>query len=219
MTYRANWFWQIKVTTVTSCLTGSKAVVELPLYQAGVQPGIRERLIGMFIKNAISLKIYFSNSKIIAVSLPGMKRRLSIFMPLFHLPVFWFGYFDGFKTLSSVVYNWAERWPDMNDLSNFDEERGENFPGWSMEALQYIYETRNAATNGHETLDTDASVLAAAAGDLACERYVLSKGKLQVEVLCNLDQVPPAGAIAFAVCPPIQGATGLPVRMWAILPD
>lgn len=22
-------------------------------------------------------------------------------MPLFHLPVFWFGYFDGFKTLSS----------------------------------------------------------------------------------------------------------------------
>ena len=90
----------------------------------------------------------------------------------------------------------------MNALSNFDKEGGENFPGWSMEALQYIYETRNAAANGHETLDTDASVLAAAAGDLACERYVLSKGKLQVEVLCNLDQVPPAGAIAFAVCPP-----------------
>ena len=111
MTYRANWFWQIKVTTVTSCLTGSKAVVELPLYQAGVQPGIRERLIGMFIKNAISLKIYFSNSKIIAVSLPGMKRRLSIFMPLFHLPVFWFGYFDGFKTLSRVYPKTPQRCP------------------------------------------------------------------------------------------------------------
>ena len=23
-------------------------------------------------------------------------------MPLFHLPVFWFGYFDGFKTLSNI---------------------------------------------------------------------------------------------------------------------
>ena len=23
-------------------------------------------------------------------------------MPLFHLPVFWFGYFDGFKTLSKL---------------------------------------------------------------------------------------------------------------------
>ena len=30
----------------------------------------------------------------------------------------------------------AERRPDMNALSNFDEEGGENFPGWSMEALQ-----------------------------------------------------------------------------------
>ncbi len=98
---------------------------------------------------------------------------------------------------------WAERWPDMNALSNFDEEGGEHFPGWSMEALRYIYETRNAAANGHETLDTNASDLAAAAGDLACKRYVLNKGKLQVEVLCNLDQVPAAGAIAFAICPPI----------------
>ena len=119
----------------------------------------------------------------------------------------------------ALYTGWAKRWPDMNALSNFDEAGGENFPGWSLEALQYIYETRSAAANGHETLDTDASALAAAAGDLACERYVLSKGKLQVEVLCNLDQVPPAGAIAFAVCPPIEGATGLPVRMWAILPE
>ena len=100
---------------------------------------------------------------------------------------------------------WAERWPDMNALSNFDEEGGENFPGWSMEALQYIYETRNAAANGHETLDTDASVLAAAAGDLACERYVLSKGKLQVEVLCNLDQVPPCRCHRFCRLPAHPG--------------
>ena len=76
--------------------------------------------------------------------------------------------------------------------------------------VTHIYETRNAAANGHETLDTDASALAAAAGDLACERYVLSKGKLQVEVLCNLDQVPPAGAIAFAVCPPAKIGTQAP---------
>ena len=85
-----------------------------------------------------------------------------------------------------------------------------------MEALKYIYEERNAAANGHETLDTDASVLAAQAGDLACERYVLSKGKLQIEVLRNLDQVPEAGAILVAAFPAIEGATGLPVRVWAI---
>ena len=112
--------------------------------------------------------------------------------------------------------DWSKRWPDMNALSGLAEDGSENFPGWSLEALQYIYETRNAAASGHETLDTDASAEAARAGDLACERYVLSKGKLQIEVLCNLDQVAPAGALLFAAWPRIEGAGGLPVRVWAI---
>lgn len=111
---------------------------------------------------------------------------------------------------------WDKKWPDMDAISGTDEEGGEHFPGWSMEALKYIYEERNAAANGHETLDTDASVLAEQAGDLACERYILDKGKLQVEVMCNLDQVPAAGAIVIVAFLPIEGATGLPVRMWAI---
>ena len=115
--------------------------------------------------------------------------------------------------------DWSKRWPDMDAISNYDEEGGEHFPGWSMEALRYIYETRNAAASGHETLDTDASVLAAEAGDLACVRYLLDMGKLQVEVMCNLDQVPPAGAIAIVAFLPIEGATGMPVRMWAICED
>lgn len=81
-----------------------------------------------------------------------------------------------------------------------------------------IYEERNAAANGHETLDTDASAEAAKAGDLACERYVLGKGKLQIEVLQNLDRVAPAGALLVAAWPRIEGATGLPARVLAITP-
>jgi len=112
--------------------------------------------------------------------------------------------------------DWYKRWPDMDALSGIAEDGSENFPGWSMEALKYIYEERNAAANGHETLDTDASMLAAEAGDLACERYVLDKGKLQVEVLCNLDKVAPAGAVMIVSYPRIEGATGFPARVWAI---
>ncbi|MBQ6592749.1 MAG: cyclase family protein, partial [Solobacterium sp.] len=85
--------------------------------------------------------------------------------------------------------DWSKNWPDMDALSGIAEDSSENFPGWSLDALKYIYEVRNAAANGHEALDTDASAEAAKAGDLACERYVLEQGKLQVEVLCNLDQV------------------------------
>ncbi|MBQ4051988.1 MAG: cyclase family protein [Oscillospiraceae bacterium] len=112
--------------------------------------------------------------------------------------------------------DWYKRWPDMEAFSNLDEEGGEHCPGWSLEALKYIYEVRAAAANGHECLDTDASLLAVEAGDLACERYVLDKGRLQIEVLKNLDQVPEAGAILVAAWANIEGATGLPVRVWAI---
>jgi kynurenine formamidase len=112
--------------------------------------------------------------------------------------------------------DWSKRWPDMDALSGIGEDGSENFPGWSLEALRYIYEERGAAANGHEALDTDASCEAARAGDLACERYVLEKGKLQIEVLCNLDQLPPAGAVLIAAWPNIVGATGLPVRVWAV---
>ena len=112
--------------------------------------------------------------------------------------------------------DWSKRWPDMNALSGIAEDGSENFPGWSLDALRYIYEVRNAAANGHEAMDTDASAEAAKAGDLACERYVLEKGKLQIEVLCNLDLVPPAGAVLIAAWPRIENAVGLPVRVWAV---
>lgn len=118
----------------------------------------------------------------------------------------------------ALYSGWAKHWPDMNKISGIAADGSENFPGWSLDALKYIYEVRNAAANGHETLDTDASAEAAKAGDLACERYLLSKGKLQVEVMTNLDKVAPAGALLFVAWPNIKGATGLPARLVAITP-
>ena len=85
-----------------------------------------------------------------------------------------------------------------------------------MEALRFLYEERGIQMNGHETFDTDASFLAAKAGDLACERYVLDNGHLQVELMTNLDKVPAAGAIVFVAWPRIEGATGLPARVVAV---
>ena len=112
--------------------------------------------------------------------------------------------------------DWSRFWPDMNAMSGIAEDGSENFPGWSLDALKYIYEVRHAAANGHETLDTDASAECAKAGDLACERYVLASGKIQVEVLCNLDKVPAAGAIAVVSWPNFVGANGLPARVFAV---
>ncbi len=118
----------------------------------------------------------------------------------------------------ALYSDWAKHWPDMNAISGIADDGSENFPGWSLDALKYIYETRNAAANGHETLDTDASAEAVKAGDLACERYLMTQGKLQVEVMTNLDKVAPAGALVIVAWPNIKGATGLPARVVAITP-
>ena len=112
--------------------------------------------------------------------------------------------------------DWYKKWPDMNAMSGIAEDGSENFPGWSLEAIKYIYEVRGAAANGHETLDTDGSAECARHGDLACERYVLDHDKVQIEVLCNLDKVAPAGAILVASWPNFKGANGLPCRVFAI---
>ena len=79
-----------------------------------------------------------------------------------------------------------------------------------MDALKFLYEERGIQMNGHETFDTDASFLAAEADDLACERYVLDNGHLQVEVMANLDKVPATGAVVFVTWPHIAGATASP---------
>ena len=62
--------------------------------------------------------------------------------------------------------DWYKRWPDMEKLANAGADGNEHCPGWSLDALKYIFEVRKAAANGHETLDTDASYLAVEAGDL-----------------------------------------------------
>ncbi len=112
--------------------------------------------------------------------------------------------------------DWYKNWPDMDAMSGTAPDGSENFPGWSLEAIKYIYEERKAAANGHETLDTDGSAECAKNGDLACERYVLDNDKIQIELLRNLDKLPPAGAVLFAAWPNFKGANGLPCRVWAI---
>ncbi len=106
----------------------------------------------------------------------------------------------------------------LTDKTYSSEQIYGDIPDGTFVALKYIYEVRNAAANGHETLDTDASAEAAKTGDLACEHYLLSKGKLQVEVMTNLDKVAPAGALLFVAWPNIKGATRLPARLVAITP-
>jgi len=86
------------------------------------------------------------------------------------------------------------------------------FPAWSLDAIKFLYEDRGIVANGHESMDTDATP------ELASEKWLLTHGHWQIEVMANLDQVPATGAIIVVTWPKPRGGLGFPARAFAILP-
>jgi kynurenine formamidase len=50
------------------------------------------------------------------------------------------------------------------------------------------------------------------------ETYILRKGRYQIEVMANLDQVPATGALIVVAWPKVKDGLGFPARAFAILP-
>lgn len=113
--------------------------------------------------------------------------------------------------------DWSKRWPDQKKMMNADDKGTSHYPGWSLEVLQYLYETRKITASGHEPTDTDPGV-ATTKGDYSLEMYILKQNKYQIELLTNLDKVPEAGALVIATFPKPKNGSGFPARVFAILP-
>jgi kynurenine formamidase len=113
--------------------------------------------------------------------------------------------------------DWSKRWPNMALMMNADEKGIAHYPGWSLEALKYLYETRKITASGHETTDTDPG-RSTSRGDYSLETYILKQNRYQIELLANLDQVPETGALIVVTFPKPKGGSGFPARVFAILP-
>ncbi|RLQ89703.1 cyclase family protein [Planomicrobium sp. Y74] len=121
-------------------------------------------------------------------------------------------------TFVALRTDWSKRWPDKKAFDNKDEEGVSHAPGWSVEALKFLFEERKVQAIGHETFDTDSASDYRKNGALLGEYYVLDQDTYQVELLANLDQVPAKGAVIFNIVPKAENASGFPVRSFAILP-
>ena len=114
--------------------------------------------------------------------------------------------------------DWSKRWPDSAAMANKDKDGVSHYPGWSKEALRYLYEERKITASGHEPTDTDPGI-ATSKGDYSLESYILGTNHYQIELLANLDQVPESGAIVIVSFPKPKGGSGFPARVFAIVPD
>lgn len=113
--------------------------------------------------------------------------------------------------------DWSKRWPSQEEMQNQDANGVAHYPGWSIEVLKFLYETRKITASGHETTDTDPGI-ATSQDDYSLEYYILNEDHYQIELLTNLDKVPEAGAIVIATWPKPKKGSGFPARVFAIVP-
>ena len=103
---------------------------------------------------------------------------------------------------------------DMYKDWDADAERFKRspFPAWSLETIKFLYEQRGMTATGHESMDTDTT------DKMDAETYILQHGHYQIEVMANLDKVPPTGALIVVSWPKVRNGLGFPARAFAILP-
>jgi kynurenine formamidase len=107
---------------------------------------------------------------------------------------------------------WDARFHDAKAFVNADAAGTLHFPGFSLEAVEFLARERRVAGIGVDTLSLDPGVDKAYRGHKAW----LRTGKWGVEVVASLARVPPAGATLFVGATKVKGATGGPVRLLAV---
>ena len=107
----------------------------------------------------------------------------------------------------------ATRWPDQARYRNMDAEGVMHFPGFSVESAKLLIE-RGAVGLGIDTLSIDYG----ASKNFEVHRVDLPAGLYNLENLANLDRLPEAGAFLIAAPIKLEGGSGGPVRVFAILP-
>ena len=87
-----------------------------------------------------------------------------------------------------------------------------HFPGFSVEAAKFLLE-RKISGLGCDTLSIDPGNSA----DFPVHRTVLGAGVYQLENLANLKELPEAGAFLIAAPIKLEGGSGGPARVFALV--
>lgn len=96
------------------------------------------------------------------------------------------------------------------------KDDGPHTPGWSTECSKFLAADRDVLGVGVETVGTDAGQAAAFHPPFSNHYVMHGSGKLGLAHLCNLELLPPTGAVVVAAPLKIVNGSGSPVRAFAI---
>lgn len=109
---------------------------------------------------------------------------------------------------------WASRWPDQKRYRNMDAKGVMHFPGYSVAAAKVLI-SRRVSGLCIDTLSIDYGP----SQNFEVHRTTLPAGLFHVENIANLDKLPATGAFIIAAPIKLEGGSGGPVRVFAILPN
>jgi kynurenine formamidase len=112
--------------------------------------------------------------------------------------------------------DWSKR-KDTKHYINLKED-GPHTPGLAKESSILLATERDVLGVGVETVGTDAGQAATFDPPFPNHYLMHGSGKFGLASLCNLDQLPPTGAIVIAAPLKIVGGSGSPLRVIAIAP-
>jgi kynurenine formamidase len=108
---------------------------------------------------------------------------------------------------------WASRWPDARRYRNEDEQGRMHFPGFSTEAVERLIERRVSGI-GCDTMSVDCG----ASQEFRVHHLALGAGLYHLENLSDLSELPEKGASLVVAPIKLEGGSGGPVRVFALLP-
>ncbi len=108
---------------------------------------------------------------------------------------------------------WDSRWNSIGDYRNADAKDVMRFPGYSQDAARFLVEGRNILGLGIDTLSIDYGP----SKDFPVHQYTLAHSVYHLENVANLDRVPASGGIVVVAPMKLEGGSGGPVRILALL--
>ena len=110
---------------------------------------------------------------------------------------------------------WGSRWPSEKQFMNQDAKGVMHFPGYSLEAARYLLERVHPVGLGIDTPSIDYGP----SKDFEVHRLTMSAGLYHLENVANLEELPPNGACVIALPMKLEGGSGSPARVLALVPN
>lgn len=111
---------------------------------------------------------------------------------------------------------WSRHWPDAKAYMGDDTPGNASklsFPGFGVDAAKLLVSERQAGVLGIDTASLDYG----RSTDFLVHRIAAAANVPGLENLTNLDQLPPTGALVFALPMKIEGGSGGPLRAIALV--